>query len=55
MGSLSLWVFGVWCMLYAAAPALTTPEQRHEYSAILAKADNIPGMDEQMHRCGTAQ
>jgi len=55
MGSASLWLFGLWCMLYAAAPSPTTSEQRARFNDLRMQADNIDGMDDAADACFGAQ
>jgi len=55
IGSASLWFFGLWCMLYAAAPSPTTSEQRQRFNDLRLQADSIDGMDDAMDRCFQSQ
>jgi len=46
----ALWMFGLFCALYASAPYPTTEEQRAEFEAILVQSESVPGYDAALDR-----
>lgn len=42
----SLWAFGLFCMLFASAPFPTTEEQRDRFESLLDSANQVEGFED---------
>jgi len=55
MSMMAIWGFGIFCLLYAAAPAPTSEAEREEFRHLLDQSNAVPGYDEAYQMWSVAQ
>lgn len=50
-----IWIFGLFCMLYASAPVTITDEMREDFESKLAESNSVAGFDEALEDLYTVQ